>query len=350
MEPAVARIIDANANRAREALRVVEEFVRFELDDAWLSSALKSLRHDLASALGCDALGGVIRCRNIVSDVGRTVRTASEYDRADSREVVTAAMKRLTEALRSLEEYAKTVDANCAHAIEWLRYRAYEVERSVAIRIDARDWFRDRRLYVLITESLCSGDWLATARSVIDGGADCLQLREKSLPDRVLLERTRALATVCRESGVLLFVNDRPDIARLGGADGVHVGRDDLSVAEARRIVGPRLIVGCSTHSLAEARAAMADAPDYIAVGPMFASETKPREDIPGPALLAAVCAETSLPIVPIGGINHGTFDAVMQAGARCVCVCSAVISQPDAAAAARELKRRVCAARAPVA
>ncbi len=342
MDSAIARIIDANANRAREALRVIEEFARFDLDDKTLSSELKSLRHELAGALARDTMRGVIRCRDTQSDVGRTLETPSEYQRDDLRAVVAAACKRASEALRALEECSKTVDPGCSRLLEQLRYRAYEIERAVTIRIDSRGRFQGITLYVLITEALCSGHWLATAQAAIAGGADCIQLREKSLSDRVLLARARELAAVCREAGVPMFVNDRPDIARLSGADGVHVGQDDLSVAEARRAVGPSLMVGCSTHSIEQAWAAMADSPDYIAVGPMFASTTKPHLDVPGLSLLRAVNAETSLPVVAIGGISHQTLDAVLGAGARRVCACSAVVAQPDVAAAARELKRRV--------
>ena len=115
---------------------------------------------------------------------------------------------------------------------------------AVEIRIDAGRRLADVRLYVILTESLCAGDWLATAEQAIEGGADCIQIREKTLHDRELLERTRRLADLCRVAGVLLFVNDRPDIARLGGADGVHVGQQDLDIASARRVVGPSLLVG----------------------------------------------------------------------------------------------------------
>ena len=339
MDPEVARILDANANRAREALRVLEEFARFSLDDRWLSSRIKSLRHGLAQSLADFDGGQLVRARNITSDVGRTIETETEYTRDGVGAVAVAAARRAAEALRVLEEYTKTTDPELPRRFERLRYELYEIERAVAIRTSARERFAGVGLYVLITESLCHGPWLETAKRVIEGGADCIQLREKSLPDAELLQRTRALAKLCRDAGVLFIVNDRPDIAKLGGADGVHVGLEDLSVSDARRIIGPSMVVGVSTHTVDQAREAMATSPDYIAVGPMFTTDTKPRDQIPGLSLLTTVCRETSLPVVPIGGIKEDNIAAVLEAGARRVCVCSAVISNPDTTAAARRLK-----------
>ncbi|MEE9295016.1 MAG: thiamine phosphate synthase [Phycisphaerae bacterium] len=343
MQPAVVRVLDANANRAREGFRVIEDFVRFDLDDGAFCAQIKSARHELAAALNAASMPPLVRGRDVTSDVGRSVETNAEYARSHPGHVAIAAAKRVTEALRVLEEYTKTFDPQHARKFERLRYNAYEIERALCIRLDTRTRFARVRLYVLITESLCSGPWLATAERAIEGGADCIQLREKSLCDQVLLDRARELGRLCRNAGVQLVINDRADIARLCGADGVHVGREDLSVSQARRIAGPSVQVGVSTHTLEQARAAMSASPDYIAVGPMFATNTKPQDHVPGPSLLTDVQAETSLPIVPVGGIGADNLETVIIAGARRVCVCTAVIAQPDVAAAAGELKRRLC-------
>ncbi len=342
MDSSTARILDANANRAREALRVMEDYARFGLDDPWLAKQLKSMRHDLAASLDHRSLNRIIRARDVEADVGRDIRTASEYRRTDARDGVTAAAKRATEALRSLEEYAKTIPRAPAGEFERLRYRLYELDRALAIRIDARQRLADLRLYVLLTGAWCSTDWHTAARRAIDGGADCIQLREKNLTDRRFLDRARSVAALCRDAGVLFIVNDRPDIARLSGAQGVHLGQDDFNISDARRIAGPALIVGVSTHSIEQVRTAAAQSPDYIAVGPMFPSPTKPQQSIPGPELLTVALTETSLPLLPIGGINPETIDTLLSAGATRVCVCAAVVAQPDIVEAARTLRRRV--------
>ncbi len=198
------------------------------------------------------------------------------------------------------------------------------------------DKFDTVKLYVLLTEALCRGDWYQTAEAVLAGGARAIQLREKHLTDMELLERARRLRELCERHEALLIINDRPDIALAAGADGVHLGLDDLPVSEARRILGNECIIGVSTHTVEQAKAALADMPDYVAVGPMFASPTKPQDHIAGLKTLIAVRGLTSLPLVAIGGITAE--NAAQCASADALAVCSAVISVDDVASATREL------------
>lgn len=337
--PAVLRIIDANANRAREALRVMEESARFLLDDDELCAALKQLRHDLAAALA--ALPGLEASRDTPGDVGTRVSTAREEMRDGAGAVAIAAGKRLSEALRSIEEYSKVLgDTGRAlpGLVEQMRYHGYELEQRLVAALAtgrARQW----RLCVLISESLCrDGDWQAVARGAIEGGADCLQLREKSLDARPLLDRARALVALARPRGVSVIVNDRLDVALAAGADGVHLGQGDLPVAEARKIVGRQLLIGVSTSCLDEARRAKRDGADYCGVGPMFNTTTKHKDVIVGPAYLREYLAWGGLPHLAIGGIGVDNIDALVEAGAKGVAVSSAVCAAADAAKAARQL------------
>jgi thiamine-phosphate pyrophosphorylase len=199
-------------------------------------------------------------------------------------------------------------------------------------------------LYVVLTEALCRRDWYETAEAALHGGATCLQLREKHLSDAELLQRGRRLRKLTAERDALLVINDRPDVARLCRADGVHLGQDDLPVAEARRIGGAQLLVGKSTHTPQQFDAALAEEPDYLAVGPMFDSATKPQDHIAGVRTLAAVAGRTQFPLVGIGGITAANAVAVIQAGASCVCVCSAVIGAEDPGAAAAEILQSLSA------
>ncbi len=351
------RILDANFNRAREALRVMEDYARFVLDDGGLTAEIKETRHALADCArrfdtgeaGADlhtlsppTRGGttpLITSRDIVGDVGAEITTVHEGQRASAADVVVAAGKRLSEALRSIEEYGKTIDPEFAAAIEQLRYRGYEIERRLAMTIQARERFGQVRLYVIITESLCRGGWFETAEAVLRGGAEAIQLREKDLSDSELLGRARRLAKLCGDHGALLIVNDRPDIAAASGAHGVHVGQDDLPVPAVRRIVPPTCVVGVSTHTIEQVRAAAAQAPDYIAVGPMFDSPTKPQAYIAGPTTLAEARTITALPLVAIGGITNENASHVVAAGTCCVCVCQDVIARADVEAAVRALR-----------
>lgn len=336
MDIDVLRILDANLNRAREALRVIEDHARFALDDQDAAAAAKDLRHDLVQSATELPAERLLMARNTAGDVGRTLKTAAELRRGDAVDVVRAGFARLTEALRVISEYGKVAAPALAAAAERLRYRAYELETCALLRAEPRAGFRRVRLYVIITAALCRADWLVTAEAALRGGAACLQLREKSLGDGELLRRARDLRGLTSRYGALLVINDRPDIARLAAADGVHVGQDDLPVAEARRIAGSRLLVGKSTHTEEQVRAAVEEQPDYIAVGPMFPSPTKPQAHVPGPGLLARAAELTELPLVAIGGITPENAREVVAAGA--LCACSAVIGADGPESAARSL------------
>lgn len=349
MDARALRILDANLNRAREALRVLEEHARLVLDDAALSERARGLRHALAEP-GLDPFT-LLAARDIEHDVGTDRGPAADRPRVDSADVARAAAKRLTESLRCLEEYGKLVDPAAARRIERLRYDAYALEQAVFTGGPRRARLRRARLHVLVTDALCEGPWLAVARKALRGGADVLQLREKDLSDAEYLDRARQLRAPTLEAGALLIVNDRPDIARLAGADGVHLGQPDLPVLDARQIVGPHALIGRSTHSAAEAAAAFEERPDYVAVGPMFPSQTKPDAVVRGLPLLtevAALPAARSAPgirLVAIGGITPDNAASVLRAAGDVevqLAVCRSVITRLDPAEAVRSFKAAI--------
>ncbi len=198
------------------------------------------------------------------------------------------------------------------------------------------------RLYVLITEAACRRPWLEAAAEAIAGGADCLQLREKAMDGGELLARARMLVALCRKHDVLCIINDRPDIAILSDADGVHVGQEDLPAREVRHLIGDDRLVGVSTHAMAQARAALADGADYIGVGPVFYSATKPRDILPGLAYATQAAKEMTIPTVAIGGINARNIDEVAASGVSAAAVTASVANADDPRAAAMELKKRM--------
>jgi len=332
-----ARLLDACANRAREGLRVLEDYCRFVLDDAFLCRTLKECRHDLTAALAELDPNLLLAARDTQHDVGTELSTSSEQYRDSLRDVVQANCKRLQEALRSLEEYGKLHDPRLAQTLEQLRYRAYTLERALALGASARQRLHEARLYVLLTGSRCAAtlDWIIA--EVAAGGAGIVQLREKDKSDRELLERARQVRQWTRQAGVLFIVNDRADIARLVEADGVHLGQDDLPVREARRILGPEALIGVSTHNLEQLRQAILDGASYVGVGPTFPSSTKDFAEFPGLEYVRQAAAETTLPAFVIGGVNPQTIGAAVAAGARRVAVSSAVADADD--------PRAVCAA-----
>lgn len=339
MTPDLLRIIDANFNRSREALRVMEEYARFVLDDRAATEQLKSLRHELTAAINAMApVGQRLAARDTPGDVGTDLTVSTEQRRADALAVFDSAAARLAESLRALEEFGKVIDTQAAARLEACRYRSYELGSRLAFVGRRHRRLREARLYVLVTESLCRRSAMETIEQVARAGADIVQLREKGLQDGELLRRATQATLICRSCDALFIVNDRPDIALLSKADGVHVGQDDLPVASVRRIVGPDVLIGLSTHKLQQFEAALRQQPDYVAVGPMFDSATKPQEHIAGPALLAKAAAQTELPIVAIGGINAENIAQLQPCRSFCAAVCSAVISDADPAAAVTRL------------
>jgi thiamine-phosphate pyrophosphorylase len=339
----VLRILDANFNRAREALRVVEDFARFVLDDDALCGALKQLRHDLATATS-RWIDTALLTRDTPGDVGTATKTQTEFRREDTAAVVVAAGKRLGEALRTIEEYLKTISPQEAAAVESIRYRFYDLELRVARTLRPVDRFAAVRLYVLVTESICRRPWLEVATAAVEGGADCVQLREKDLESGEFLRRAKILTDLCREHGVLFIINDRPDVALLANADGVHLGQTDLPCTEARKLLGPDKLIGVSTHNLDQAKQARLDGADYIGVGPVFRSATKTRDFLPGLDYAREAARQIPLPAVAIAGITEQNADEVLATGVRAIAVTAAVAATDDPRGATARLKQLITA------
>ncbi|MBN2295944.1 MAG: thiamine phosphate synthase [Pirellulales bacterium] len=332
------RVIDAAANRAREGLRVAEDYVRFVLDDTHLTEQLKQLRHDLVAALSPISPYLRLVARETQHDVGTQLTTRSEQARGRLEDVLTANLVRLQESLRSLEEFGKLVDPGMAAAVKQLRYKAYTLQRAITITTTARHRLASAKLYVLIDGRSSPREFESMVRALIESGVDIIQLRDKILDDRQLLARARQLAALTSACNTLFIMNDRPDLAALAGADGVHVGQGELSVKDARSIVGPHALVGVSTHSLEQARGAVLDGADYIGVGPTFPSGTKQFDDFPGIELLEAVSARIRLPAFAIGGIDASNVERVIAAGFTRIAVSGAITSAGDVTLAVEEL------------
>jgi len=338
------RAIDAAENRAREALRVLEDVARFALNDRHLTDRSKVIRHQLSAAVAVVPGKYRVRARDTLADVGTSLSTHGEGDRRKIDDIIAANESRAAEALRSLEEWLKLISADAAAQVKQLRYLVYTLSRSMQLAIASRSRFEDARLYVLIDGRESISHFQRLCELLVEAGAGVLQLRDKRLPDRDLIERARAMCEIAQGSKTLCVVNDRPDLAALSGATGVHVGQDELGVGDARRVLGPCGIVGVSTHSIEQARQAVLDGADYIGVGPTFPSGTKQFDAFPGLPLLRAVAAEISLPAFAIGGITEENLDAVLECGITRVAVSQAVINAPSPAAAVRRFNERLAA------
>jgi thiamine-phosphate pyrophosphorylase len=319
------RILDANLNRAREALRVLEDLARFHRDDTAAAAALKDARHSLdrlARPLARDLVGA----RDSERDVGRDGDRVVDRPRSP-REIQAANLKRAGEALRSIEEVAKGRYAELSREAHRRRFELYTLEKRFA---DPRALLEAARLYVLLDPAVTRRPLARVAEEAVRGGADLLQLRQKPRPDAGLAREIRAAA-----GDALFIVNDDVAVALASAADGVHLGLEDLPIPEARRLGAG--VVGATSHSLAEAKRAKAAGADYVSCGPMFATPLKPDLEPQGFSYLAAL-KKLGLPFFCIGGITRGNASPMLVRAA----VCAGVIAAPDVAAAARAIRSKL--------
>jgi len=344
--PGVWRAIDASANRAGEALRVVEDVVRFVLNDAQLTALAKDLRHTLATLLAQGALPQRVSLRDVAGDIGIGVEPPVSLRRASPADLVAANTARAAQALRSLTECAAVVAPEAATGFEHLRYRLYGLERRALAAARARDRLAGISLCVLVDGRADLADFERLMATLVEAGVRMFQIRDKALGIPALAVRVeKALAMVRRHAATepaLVIVNDRADLAAAVGADGVHGGAEDLPTTLTRRVIGPAALLGRTAHTLAEARAAAADGADYLGIGPCFPSSTKSFGECAPPDFLETVSRELSLPAFAIGGVTLDRLNALAALWVTRVAVASAVTGARDPAAAAAAIIARL--------
>jgi thiamine-phosphate pyrophosphorylase len=346
MERSVYRIIDANFNRAREAIRVIEEVCRFALNSVQLTERAKQIRHELSKAIGKLDDVRLISSRDTLGDVGVGMTVDKQLVRSELADCFTAGCKRLTEALRALAETTQTLDRSVAETIEKLRYAAYTLEKDIVIYTDTNKRFGRVNLYIIITSNL-PAEVISLTYKCVDGGADCIQLRAKAVEDDVHFALAVEFVRICKAAGVLSIINDRIDVAAASGADGIHLGQNDLPVEQARKLQLSPLITGKSTHSPMQLRTACKERPTYAALGPVFATATKPTAPAVGLDYVRQakdILDGTGIGNVAIGGITMENVEEVLKAGADSIAVCAAVTKAADPAKACRALKQKISA------
>jgi thiamine-phosphate pyrophosphorylase len=199
-----------------------------------------------------------------------------------------------------------------------------------------REWLERARLYLVTDARPTGGDFEGLLREALRNGVDIVQLRDKQAANAEIVRAARVFRRLCDAYDALLIVNDRPELAIACGADGVHVGQDDREIAEVRALVGDELLIGLSTHSPAQVDAALGV--DYFAVGPVYATPTKPDYEPVGLELVRWAAQHATVPFFAIGGIDPGNVSEVAAAGARRVAVVRAIRDSDDPGGAARAL------------
>ena len=333
------RLLDANANRAREGIRTAEDYLRFNGGDGPWAARLKTIRNAITDIIrGSVADERLVASRDAAGDPLRvaahgTSAQASESPRAGAQR----GRKRAQEAVRVLEENLRGSQPGAAMELARHRYTLYEGEQWLLECSAAANILNLATVYVLLTESICKRDVKTVAEAVLRGGAKVLQLREKNKPDKVLLAQAQSLNALCREYGALLICNDSIALDLLSKAAGVHLGQEDLTPGEARRVSAHNMLLGRSTHSLEQARQAVAiECADYIAIGSIFPTATK-HAQVVGVETAKKVCEEfSSVPVFAIGGLTLDRVEELTRAGIRRVAVSAAIIGADDPETATR--------------
>jgi len=332
---AVRRLLDANLDRAREGLRVIEDWCRFGLDRQDLVARTKDMRQ----RLGQLHLDSYKLARHTASDGSAGLGHPAQLERHSPAQVVAANAGRVQEALRVLEEFGRVTDPFLATEAAALRYALYDLE--VDLLAGAPDGDRRRRqlarcrLYLITSPS---PQLEATVAAALAAGVRLVQYRAKDADDSQRFAEASVLRRLCARHGALFLVNDRVDLALAVDADGVHLGQADLPPALARRLLGRDRLIGRSTQRLDQLHQAVADGCDYVGVGPVHSTPTKPGREPVGLAYVAAAAAQCPIPCFAIGGIDSTNLAAVLAAGAPAVAVVRAITAADDPAAATRQL------------
>ena len=345
---AIERLLDANLDRAREGLRVIEDWCRFGLERPDLVSRTKDFRQRLGR---CHQASFKL-ARHTATDPAAGMAHGAQAERQGAAAVVAANCGRVQEALRVLEEFGRGLPGPLAGEAAAIRYGLYDLEVDVLRAAAGPGWRRELlqqcQLY-LVTSPLTNLE--AVVAAALEAGVRLVQYRAKAdapgagglaISDQQRLSEARALRQLCARHGALFLVNDRLDLALAVDADGVHLGQDDLPPAIARRLLGPDRLIGRSTNRLEQLHQAVADGCDYVGVGPVNATPTKPGRDPVGLDYVRQAAAVSPIPFFAIGGIDATTLDGALAAGASRVAVVRAITQAADAGAASAALLARL--------
>ncbi len=322
----IAQLIDVNLDRAREGLRVMEDWCRFGLKRSDFSIQIKDWRQKL----GVHHHNIYRKARLTSNDPAMGVSHPLQKVRSTPEAVFLANSSRVQEALRVLEEFTRITDPKLCELAAKIRYETYEIEIKVLDAtegINKRKILQDCSLYLITTNTSNLEEKVLEA---LKAGVKIIQYREKFLHDFEKISQAKSLASLCKKYNSLFIVNDRIDIALAVDADGVHLGQDDIPTEIARALIGSEKIIGRSTHSLEDIKNAEEEGCDYIGIGPIFTSKTKQQLDPIGIDYLQNGLDETLLPAFAIGGINSSNIKKLNEINNLRIAVSDAIINSSD--------------------
>ena len=330
----IAQLIDANLDRAREGLRVMEDWCRFGLKRGDFSIQIKDWRQQL----GAHHHNIYRKARLTSNDPAMGVSHPLQDVRSTPEAVFIANSCRVQEALRVIEEFTRRTDPKLCEIANKIRYETYEIEIEVLNTTEGmkrRQTLKNCSVYLVTTNTKNLEEIVLQA---LKAGVKIVQYREKFLLDKEKIPQAKRLASLCKEYNSLFIINDRIDIALAVNADGIHLGQEDIPTKIAREILGMEKIIGRSTHCLEDIKNAEEECCDYIGIGPIFSSKTKKQLNPIGVDHLKKGLSETSLPAFAIGGINNSNIRKLKNINNLRIAVSNAIINSNDPFSKAEEL------------
>ena len=322
----IAQLIDANLDRAREGLRVMEDWCRFGLKRSDFSIQIKDWRQQL----GAHHHNIYRKARLTSNDPAMGISHPLQKIRTTPKAVFIANSSRVQEALRVIEEFTRVTDPKLCEIATKIRYETYAIEINVintTERVSKRQTLKDCSIYLITTNR---GELEEIVHQTLKAGVKIIQYREKFLPDHEKISQAKCLANLCKKYNSLFIVNDRIDIALAVDADGIHLGQEDIPTKIARELLGTEKIIGRSTHCIEEIKTAEEEGCDYIGIGPIFPSETKKQLTPIGIDSLRKGLSQTLLPAFAIGGINSSNINKLNQINNLRIAVSDAIINSND--------------------
>ncbi|YAI81796.1 MAG: thiamine phosphate synthase [cyanobacterium endosymbiont of Rhopalodia sterrenbergii] len=330
----IPRILDANLDRAREGLRTIEEWCRFGLENSRLAEECKQMRQEVARWHSNE----IRLARDTLNDPGTILSHPQEETRRSIEHLLQSNLCRIQEALRVLEEYGKLYQVEMGIAFKNIRYKVYNLESNLLTHSRYQK-LKQSPLYLVTS---MSENLLSVVESALKEGVTLVQYRDKNIDDIVKLKIAQDICKLCHDYNGLFIMNDRVDLALAVNADGVHLGQQDIPISLARQILGPNKIVGRSTTNPQEMAQAITQGADYIGVGPVYATPTKPGKIPAGLDYVNYARKHSSVPWFAIGGINETNINEVITAGAKQVAIVRAIMKANDPATITQKLLRKL--------
>ncbi len=314
------RIVDVNLNRLDESLKLIEDLTRFHLENRKLLAKIREIRKNFLKFKQAAPLQQIIAARKSQRDLGRGARFDTNQKKGAGNLLISN-FSRAKESSRIIEETLKGMRTDLSRTMKEIRFQIYDLEKDI-VTFQAKKF--NPYLHAIIDEQYVRlSDIERVTKILVSNGATMIQLRAKTLNDRIFLKYASKIRKVTKNTDIKFIINNRLDIALACEADGVHLGQMDIPVTKARAISGDACIVGASARNVKEARKAEAQGADYLGVGAIYRTETKYDARICGLRTLQAVCKAASIPVIAIGGINDNNYKAVLKAGASGIAVAS---------------------------